>query len=338
MSISKIEAMFWDTLDDGRIKCKLCAHRCSIPEGNMGVCKVRENNGGTLYATSYGKVSSMGPDPIEKKPLFHFMPGSRAFSFGSVGCNFGCDFCQNYTISQEFGLRGLKNIKPEDVPKLAEKYKCQSISWTYNEPTIWYEFTLHGSKAAQLRGLKTSYVTNGYMTEEALKGIAPFLDAMNVDVKAFTEEFYQKYSRSKLQPVLDTCQLAKKLGIHIELSYLIIPTRNDDPLELRKFCGWALNELGDDVPIHFSAFHPDYKVLDLPRTPVKSLQKAHEIAKDVGLKFVYLGNIPHTDEENTFCPKCGIKVIERIGYHIIKNRVEDGKCGECGQDLNIVGR
>lgn len=325
----------WDKLDDGRIKCQLCAHRCSIPESNTGVCKVRKHERGKLWAMSYGKVSSMGPDPIEKKPLYHFMPGTRSFSFGSVGCNFGCDFCQNYTISQEFGTRGLKSIRPEDVPELARKYDCQSVSWTYNEPTIWYEFTLHGSKAAQLAGLKTHYVTNGYITPEALKKLAPFLDAMNVDVKAFSEEFYRKYSRSKLQPVLDTCQLAKDLGIHIELSYLIIPTRNDDPLELRQFCSWALNKLGADVPVHFSAFHPDYRVMNIGRTPLKTLRTAHEIAADVGLNFVYLGNIPHTEEENTFCPKCGMKVIERIGYHIIKNHLKDGKCGECGRDLNF---
>ncbi len=326
----------WKLLEDGNIECSLCSHRCKIPNGKSGICGVRENNKNVLIASSYGLVSSMGPDPIEKKPLNHFMPRTRAFSFGSIGCNFRCDFCQNFSISQQFSTRGLKRITPIEVPLLAEKYDCQSVSWTYNEPTIWYEFMLDGCKQAHQAGLATSYVTNGYITEEAMRELSPHLDAMNIDVKAFTDEFYRKYSKARLQPVLDTCMLAKELGIHIELVTLLIPGRNDSPEELGRYTQWVMDELGADTPLHFSAFHPDYKALDIRRTPVKTLERAYKIAKEAGVKFVYMGNVPQRDEESTYCPDCGQIAIKRIGYHVIKLLHNNGKCKNCGADLNLI--
>ncbi|MBA3046064.1 MAG: AmmeMemoRadiSam system radical SAM enzyme [Candidatus Thermoplasmatota archaeon] len=329
------DAVLWKMNGD-KIECQLCAHRCLIPSGKTGICGVRKNSSGKLLATTYGKVSSMGPDPIEKKPLYHFLPGSNVFSLGSVGCNFRCDFCQNWTISQEYTTRGLRDVEPEQIPILANRYRCSSVSWTYNEPTIWFEYTLDGAKMAKTSGLGTSYVTNGYMTEEALREISPYLDAMNIDVKAFTDEFYRKRSKAKLQPVLDTCELAKKLGIHIELTYLIIPDQNDNPAELRKFAAWVSNSLGPDTPVHFSRFHPDYNLHTVRGTPMETLKIAHHTAREEGLRFVYLGNVAHCDEENTYCPKCGTLALERTGLRLVRNLSREGKCGKCGEDLNIV--
>lgn len=330
------EALMWRPLDGGKVECRLCAHRCKIDDGASGICTVRKNEGGKLLATSYGMVSSMGPDPIEKKPLYHFMPGTRAFSLGGIGCNFRCDYCQNWSISQDYSTRGLKKVEPDEVPILAHKNKCQSVSWTYNEPTIWHEFTIDSSKLAKSAGLATTYVTNGYITEEALREISPYLDAMNIDVKGFTDEFYRKRCKARLQPVLDTCALATELGIFIELTYLIIPTQNDAPAEIKQFCEWVRDSLNPDVPIHFSRYHPDFNYREAPRTPMETMHLAHKIAKDAGLNHVYLGNVPHCDEENTVCGKCGTLAIERAGFSVNKDMTRDGKCGQCGQDLNII--
>jgi pyruvate formate lyase activating enzyme len=307
-----------------------------IAPGKFGICGVRKNDTGKLLATTYGKISSMGPDPIEKKPLYHFMPGTNVLSLGSVGCNFRCDFCQNWTISQEYTTKGLRDISPEQLIVSASRLHCQSIAWTYNEPTIWFEYTLDGAKLAKAAGLGTVYVTNGYITGEALREISPYLGAMNIDVKAFTEEFYRNRSKAKLQPVLDTCVLARKLGIHIELTYLIIPGQNDSPRELRNFVKWVANDVGSATPIHFSRFHPDYNFHSARSTPVETLKMAYHTAKEEGLRFVYLGNVAHCDEENTFCPKCGTMALERMGLRLVKDSSRDGKCAKCGEDLNIV--
>ncbi len=341
MNISGIEnmikdAIFWEPAGDNKVKCQLCAHRCTIQPGKNGICGVRENHAGKLMATTYGRISSIGPDPVEKKPLYHFMPGTNVLSLGSIGCNFRCDFCQNWSISQEYVNRRLRYVEPEKLPKMAEQFNCQSISWTYNEPTIWYEYTLDSAKLAKTAGLGTSYVTNGYMTEEALRDIAPYLDAMNIDVKAFTDEFYRKRSSARLQPVLDTCELARELGIHIELTYLIVPSQNDNPDELKNFSKWVANDLGTDVPVHFSRFHPDFKFKKVSGTPMETLHMAHRTAKAEGLKFVYLGNVMKCDEENTYCPDCGTLAMDRIGLRLIKDKTTGGKCSQCGSDLNIV--
>lgn len=331
-----MEALLWSSEEGQKVRCRLCAHRCLISEGKSGICNVRKNVSGKLMAMTYGKVSSIGPDPIEKKPLYHFMPGTNVLSLGSVGCNFRCDFCQNWSISQEFTTKGLRDIEPEKLPILANSYRCKSISWTYNEPTIWFEYTLDGAKMAKTAGLATSYVTNGYISEEGLREISPYLDAMNIDVKAFTDDFYKRRSKAKLQPVLDTCELANELGIHIELAYLVIPGQNDDPQELRNFAQWVRDSLSDVTPIHFSRFHPDYNYRSAGSTPMETLKLAHHTAKEEGLKFVYLGNVGHCDEENTYCPKCGKLALERLGLRLIRDTTKEGKCPDCGQDLNLI--
>lgn len=325
----------WSPAEGKSVKCNLCAHRCLIANGKTGICGVRKNSSGTLEATTYGKVSSIGPDPIEKKPFNHFLPGTNVLSLGSVGCNFRCDFCQNWSISQEFTLRGLRNIAPDELPAMAVRHNCRSISWTYNEPTIWYEYTLDGAKMARNAGLHTSYVTNGYITEEALREISPHLDAMNIDVKGFTDAFYKTRSKARLRPVLDTCELAVKLGIFIELTYLVIPGQNDRPEEFRQFAEWVRDSLGPSTPVHFSKFHPDYNLRMAGSTPMETLRLAHRAAKGAGLKFVYLGNVPHCDEENTYCPDCGKMVMERYGLRLVSNKSRDGKCEDCGASLNI---
>jgi len=307
-----------------------------VQPGKAGICGARKNESGKMVPTTYGRVSSVGPDPIEKKPLNHFLPGTSVLSLGSVGCNFRCDFCQNWSISQEYTTRGLRDIQPEELPRMAAGYNCKSVSWTYNEPTIWFEYTLDGAKLAKANGLGTSYVTNGYITEEALREIAPYLDAMNIDVKAFTEEFYRTRSKARLQPVLDTCELAVRLGIHIEITYLIIPGQNDGPDEFKRFSGWVVDSLKPSVPIHFSRFHPDYNFRLARSTPLDTLKQAHAIAVAEGARFVYLGNVHHVDEENTYCPECGHMEMERMGLSLVRNLAKQGRCSQCGADLNII--
>lgn len=331
------EALHWH-LKNGKVECLLCPHHCNISEGKRGICGVRESRNGKLFSLVYGLTTGVAVDPIEKKPLFHFYPGSDVLSFGTVGCNMRCLHCQNYTTSQaSVDDCYLQTIKVEDITKLARKYNCVGVSWTYNEPTVWFEFTLDGSKLAKKNGLYTVYVTNGYMEDAPLKEIAPYMDAMNIDVKAFTDEFYKKVSKAKLQPVLDTCVRAKELGIHIELTYLIIPTYNDSSDEMRKFCKWVVEKLGEEVPVHFSRFHPDYKMTNVNSTPMETLNMAYRIAEEEGLDYVYLGNIWHANTENTYCPKCSTLLIERQGFAVTLNRVRAKKCPKCETTIPIMG-
>lgn len=328
-------AKHWTKLEDNKVRCELCPHRCVLKEGQVGVCRVRKNIGGKLYALNYGSVSSIAVDPIEKKPLFHFKPKSEVLSLSTVGCNMRCKHCQNWEISQvgmEFPY--LKEMSPEDVMKIARNY--EGIAWTYNEPTIWHEFTLDVSKMAKKEGLYNVYVTNGYINEEPLKEIGQYLDAMNIDVKAFSDEFYRKITGARLQPVLDTVEKAYKMGIHIELTYLIIPTLNDGEKEIRKFVEWVY-DLSPEIPVHFSRFFPMYKLTDKPPTPLKTMHQAYRIAKDVGLEYVYLGNTWEPEYESTYCPNCGNLLIERVYYNTkIKGLTEDGRCNKCGKKINVI--
>jgi len=330
------EASYYSREGD-KVKCSLCPHSCAISDGKRGLCGVRENRSGKLYSLIYGLASSIHPDPIEKKPFFHFLPGSTAISFGSVGCNLFCLHCQNYSISRakvdEFSLTP---ITPDEVIKYAKMAGAESVSWTYNEPTIWHEFTTIASQVAHGAGLKTNYVTNGYIQEEPLRALKGVIDAMNIDVKAFTEEFYKKVCGGKLAPVLKSCQLAVELGMHVEITYLIIPEHNDSAEEIGRFSKWVFDSLGPEIPVHFSAFHPEYKLTKLPRTPDKTMATAFEVAKKVGLEFVYLGNVYARDKDDTFCPKCGTLVIQREGFNAELVDLKDGKCGKCGADLNMV--
>jgi pyruvate formate lyase activating enzyme len=330
------EARFY-SLEGGKVRCALCPHSCLIPEGKRGICGVREHRGGKLYALTYGLASSIHPDPIEKKPLFHFLPGTTSISFGSVGCNLSCKHCQNFSISRAGPEDvGLTRIVPGDVVEYARTSGAQSVSWTYNEPIIWHEFTTDASRAVHDAGLKTVYVTNGYIQEPPLRELQGLVDAMNIDVKAFRESFYKRVCGGSLAPVLKACEAAHGLGIHVELTYLIIPGHNDSEEELGEFSKWVSDSMASNVPVHFSAFHPDYKLTSVPRTPTNTLVKAFEMARAAGLEFVYLGNVPVGDKDDTFCPKCGAPVVRREGFFVTHKDLKGGKCGKCGAELNII--
>ena len=330
------EAMLYEKKEEKKAHCKLCAHECKISNGKQGICKVRQNKGGLLNTLIYSSVSSATSDPIEKKPLFHFYPGSNVYSLGTVGCNFSCDHCQNWSISfAKIDGAHLRDISPKEVVNTAKKQNCQGVAWTYNEPTIWFEYTYDTGALAKDAGLYNIYVTNGYITEFALEKISPYLDAANVDVKAFKEEFYKKICGAKLEPVLRTCERMKKLGIHLELTYLIIPTQNDDFTEIKDFCDWAAS-IGRDTPVHFSRFHPMRGMSELSYTPIETLERAHKIAKEAGIEYVYLGNVYAHKYESTYCPDCNELLIERRGFNIIPRTRSYEKCQKCGKKLNII--
>jgi len=332
------EAMHWKPLDGRKVRCGLCPHNCAIADGKRGICGVRENKGGTLFSLIYGRITSAHPDPIEKKPLYHFHPGSIAMSFGTVGCNLRCRHCQNYEISQarDAAFENLQHLDISEIGDYARNSASEGVAWTYNEPSIWHEFTLEGCIEAKKRGLYTTYVTNGYINEAPLREIGPHLDAANVDVKAFTEKFYREISGARLQPVLDACKLYREIRIHLELTYLVIPTLNDSSSEIESFCRWVVKELGPDVPVHFSRFHPDYKLTDMGPTPIRKIEEACGIGKMAGLDFVYGGNVPHGDYENTRCPKCNSLLIERHGFFAEVRGLQDGKCAKCGREIPVI--
>ena len=327
------EAIFWEEKPNKTVKCQLCAHNCKISEGKYGICRVRVNKAGKLYTLVYGLISPGVVDPIEKKPLYNFYPGSRVYSFGTVSCNFKCDNCQNWHISQVKPTENMtKPIPPETAVSLAKENNCQGIAWTYNEPTIWYEYTYDGSKFAKQNDLYTVYVSNGYINPEPLKKIAPYLDAMNIDVKSFDDAFYRKICKGSLKPVLKTCELAVKLKIHVEVTNLIIPTLNDKPEQIKQLVTWVHDKLGPRTPIHFSRFHPDNRLKNLEVTPEKTLVNAYKIAEEAGLKFIYLGNIYHPRYGNTYCPYCGQLVIRRGSLFGAKDiNLVKGKCTTCNK-------
>jgi pyruvate formate lyase activating enzyme len=329
--------MFYEKLDDEMVKCNLCSHRCSrIADSKRGICGVRENRDGTLYSLVYGKAVARSVDPIEKKPLFNFLPGSRSYSIATVGCNFRCDNCQNYDISQLPKGQGTivgEDVSPEEIVLAAKLSNCESIAYTYSEPTIFFEYAYDTAKHAKKEGIKNVFVTNGYITPEALKEIGPYLDAANIDLKSFSDEFYRKRCGARLEPVLDSIRLYKNLGIWTEITTLIIPTLNDSEEELRKIAEF-ISEVGEDTPWHISQFYPTYKLIDLPRTPVATLRKAREIGLEAGLKYVYEGNVPGEDGENTYCPNCGKMLIHRFGYSIHENKIVNSKCTYCGAEID----
>jgi pyruvate formate lyase activating enzyme len=330
------EASFWIKIKNGKIQCNLCNHNCKISDGKYGICGVRKNDNGKLLTLIYGSASSIAADPIEKKPLYHFYPGTSAFSMGTVGCNFKCSHCQNYSISTANpDYFNINDISPDQVVEYAKNYNCKGVSYTYNEPTIWHEFTYDSAKLVKKAGLYTCYVTNGYICEDPLREISPYLDAMNIDVKAFNKEFYKNICKAELEPVLNTCILAKELGIHIELTYLVIPGLNDSIKDIKKFCDWVIDKLDKNTPIHFSRFHPDYKMNDIPVTSMEILLKIYNISKESGVLFSYLGNVNHGNYENTLCPSCGNLCIERDGYLIKIIGLIDNKCSKCGYKLPL---
>jgi pyruvate formate lyase activating enzyme len=308
-----------------------------ISDGERGICGVRENNDGTLYSLVYGKVIASHVDPIEKKPLFNFFPGSYSFSIATVGCNFKCTHCQNSDISQmpvdHARIMG-QDISAEQIVQMAEKNDCKSISYTYTEPTVFMEYALDVAKIAKDKGLKNVFVTNGYMTKEVLNDVHPYMDAANVDLKGFTEEHYRSVCGARLKPVIDTIRLMKQLGVWVEVTTLVIPTVNDSEDELRKLAEFIFS-VGPEVPWHVSRFHPTYKMNNLPPTPIKTVIKARLIGLEVGLRYVYTGNIPGDEGEKTFCYNCGKTLIERYGYNIGSVNVKNSKCTYCGSDVDI---
>ena len=290
------EALFYEKLAEKKVKCVLCPHFCIISAGNRGICGVRENQAGTLYSLVYGKLAAVNIDPIEKKPLYHFLPGTYTYSISTVGCNFRCGFCQNYHISQAGGMKEIPGdaVSPEKIVEAAIENNCPSISYTYTEPTIYFEYAFDTAKIAKEKGLKNIFVTNGFMNREPLEKMALYLDAANVDLKSFSEDFYKKICKARLAPVLETLKRMKELGIWVEVTTLIIPGLNDSSDELSKIALFIKNELGEGTPWHVTAFYPTYKMQDLPRTPVETLLKAQEIGTNARLKFVHMGNIPLT--------------------------------------------
>jgi pyruvate formate lyase activating enzyme len=308
-----------------------------IRKGKTGICGVRENRDGILYATTYGRVSAEAVDPIEKKPLYHFLPGTLSYSLGSIGCNFHCEHCQNWHISRsERDPGGLPHLPPEEGVRRARASGCSSISWTYNEPTIWHEYTLAMGDLARKASLSTVYVTNGYITEEALRELSPMLQAYRVDIKAFSEEFYKKVCGARLQPVLDSAVLARELGMHIEVVNLVIPGLNDSPEETGALVKWIVENLGESTPVLFTRFHPEYHMQDRGVTPPSVLEKIYRQARDLGLRFPYLGNVFPHPFENTYCPRCGALCIERRGFSAAFRNLSGHACTKCGETIEYV--
>lgn len=333
------EASFYTPEGKGRVRCFLCAHRCLIGEGKRGICAVRENCGGVLYSLVYGKVVAMNVDPIEKKPLFHFLPGSRSFSIATAGCNLACEHCQNYEISQlprerrDLEVPG-REIAPEQVVAEAEAGGCESISYTYTEPTIFFEFAYDCARLARKRGIRNVFVSNGFMTPESAMAIVPYLDANNIDLKG-DDAFYKKICHARVDPVKETIKLMKGSGVWVEVTTLVIPDYNDSEEVLSGIAGF-ISSVDRSIPWHVSRFYPAFKLLDKPRTPVETLTKAREIGLRAGLKYVYTGNVPGDAGENTFCPACGSLLVARTGYRIEKKSLIPGKCMNCNAPIEGV--
>jgi len=322
---------------NGKVKCSVCNRRCLIPEGKRGFCLTRENRDGKLYTLIYAAVSSSAVDPIEKKPLFHFYPGSFVYSLGTVGCNFRCKHCQNWNISQAIIDEAYTvDIPPEEAIEATKRYNCKSIAWTYNEPTIWLEYTLDCAELAHKDDIKTVYVTNGYMTEETLELLSPLLDAANIDLKGMSDKFYKTVCSAKLQPVLDNIQWMHDAGIHIEVTNLIIPGYNDSEDDIKALVRFMVEEVGVEVPLHFTRFYPYYKMQDVSPTPTETLLKARELALEEGMRYVYVGNIPGLSEENTYCYNCGELLIRRYGFQINKMNLKKGRCPSCNAKIDII--
>ena len=326
-------------LNNDAIQCLACNNYCVIPNGKIGICGVRQNENGKLKLLVDNKAVAVNLDPIEKKPLFHFFPGSIAFSLGTFGCNFGCEFCQNWDISQAPKETTIEfwgeDWPPEKIISYCQKHNISVIAYTYNEPTIWAEYALAIMKLAHKNKIKNVWVSNGYMSKETLKLIAPYLDVINVDLKSFREEFYQKVVHAHIEPVKENIKKIWEMGIWEEITTLIIPGFNDSENELKEIAQFLVT-ISPDLPWHISAFYPNYKMLDVPSTPKETILKAYHIGKEAGLKYVYTGNIPDSNYESTYCPNCGFKLIERWGIEMIENNLLGDKCPKCG--TKIAGR
>ena len=336
MITSKLKiADWWEVQANGKIKCTLCPRYCTMGEGQKGFCYIRENIDGKLYSTGYGRPTGFAVDPIEKKPLSHFLPGTDVLSFGTAGCNLGCKFCQNWSMSKaKLDEVNSLTASPEDVVKLALKYDTPSIAYTYNDPTIFGEYVIDISRLAREERIKSVMVTAGYIDKEARKDVYKYIDAANVDLKAFTESFYHNLTSSHLNDVLDTLiWLKNETDVWIELTTLLIPGENDSPDEIKKMCSWVVKNLGDEVPHHFTAFHPDFKMRDIERTSPKILDTARKIAAEEGIKYCYSGNVHDTKGQTTYCPNCKEPLIIRDWHSVLSNRIIDGRCNNCSTKI-----
>ena len=329
-----VEAKFFDKIENKKIKCKLCPRECVVGDRERGYCGVRENHGGTYYSLVHSRVCAAHVDPIEKKPLFHYLPGTLAFSIATAGCNVNCKFCQNWDISQ---------VRPEQVPadyappkllsEAAKQHGCPTIAYTYSEPVVFSEYIMDVADAGHEAGIRSVVVSNGYMQQESLKAAYGKMDAVKIDLKAFSESYYKDVVSGELKPVLDALVTLRKMGKWTEIVYLVVPTMNDSDAEFRGLARWIKTNLGDDVPIHFTQFHPEYLLKNLPITPVPTLERAREIARAEGLHYVYVGNVPGNPGEHTYCPKCQRIVVERLGYAIKQMQIRNGACAFCKQSI-----
>lgn len=328
------EASFYEKLPYKKIKCKLCPRECVIDDRERGYCGVRENRGGTYYTLVHSRVVAAHVDPIEKKPLFHFLPGTLAFSIATAGCNVNCKMCQNWDISQIRPEQVRSTYAPpEKVAALARQYECPSIAYTYSEPVIFYEYVMDTAAAGHEQGVKSVVITGGYIAAEPLKKLCASVDAVKVDLKAFSEKFYKEVVNGELKPVLDALVTLRKQGMWSEIVYLVVPTLNDGEAEFKGLARWVKSDLGLDVPVHFTRFHPEYLLKNLPPTPLETLERAKAIADAEGLHYVYIGNVPGHPAENTYCPKCHKVVVERVGYTVGGVHIHKGKCKYCQQPI-----
>jgi len=325
---------YYVPLDSKTIKCVLCPRECEVDPGERGYCEVRENRDGKYYSLVYGNPCAVQVDPIEKKPLFHVLPGTKSFSIATAGCNLDCKFCQNWEISQARPEETFNfQLSPEQVVKLARKTRCATIASTYVEPTVFIEYMLDIGKLAGKSGIIKIYHSNGFIRPQPLKDLLKVLGAACIDLKGFTDKYYREVTEGELEPVLDTIKAIHNYGTHLELVNLVLPGKNDNMDEIKKMCQWIETNVGPDVPLHFSRFYPRYKLKHLPPTPIATLEKAREVALSVGLHYVYIGNVPGHEAENTYCPKCHEMLIHRVGYRIVKNTLKNGHCPNCGTKI-----
>lgn len=327
------EAELYRPIQGGAVECLLCRHHCIIKDGRSGICGVRENRGGKLYSIFYGRPVAVAVDPIEKKPLFHFLPGSRSFSIATPGCNFQCSFCQNWDISQyKGGEVSTYELSPREAAEKAHKLGCASISYTYSEPTVFFEYARDTAIEAERLGLKNVFVTNGYMTREMIDAFHPHLHAANIDLKSFNKDVYRRIMKGDRDGVLDSIRYMKEKGIWIEITTLIVPQMNDSKEEMREIARFIAG-VGRDIPWHISRFHPAYKMTEKPPTPLETLIGAYRVGKEEGLKFIYIGNVGTDSYEATYCPKCRSKLISRSGFDVLYNRLLGNRCPECGEEI-----
>ncbi len=328
-------AKWWQALDNQKVQCQLCPRNCIIAEGNKGFCQTRQNKDGELHSLVYGYPSAINIDPIEKKPLFHFYPGSRVFSIGTIGCNLECQFCQNYQIArQNYVRKDREYLPPEEVVDLAINNECDSIAFTYNEPTVFGEYIIDIAKIAKAQGLKTVIVSNGYINPTPLQDIYSLIDAANIDLKSGSNNFYNQICHAKMDPVLQAIKELAKMDVFLEITNLVVTGYNDADNNVDDLLDWLYEHVGPETPLHFSAFHPAYKMLDIPRTSKESLDKIRQLALDKGFHYVYEGNVMTTNFDNTYCPECGALLIERQIFTVVENNLKKPRC-KCGQEINI---